>query len=101
MIRCAIVAKSNIERCHFSRVSTLETDESDFIDASPQSSNFPANSLIYSKPDMLSRNGDSELTTNVEPDRQRNFEHIVTFYVIYAVINDTSRILMKYITVII
>lgn len=79
MIRCAI-AKSNIEKCHFSRVSTLETDESNFIDASPQSPNFPANSLIYSKSDMLSRNGDSELTANVEPNRQCNFGHIATFY---------------------
>ncbi|EGI66963.1 hypothetical protein G5I_04479 [Acromyrmex echinatior] len=51
----------------------FETNESDFIDTSPQSPNFPTNSLIYSKSDMLSRNSDSELTANVGSDRQRNF----------------------------
>ncbi|KYM91379.1 hypothetical protein ALC53_01447 [Atta colombica] len=51
----------------------FETNESNFIDTSPQSPNFPTNSLIYSKSDMLSRNSDSELTANVGSDRQRNF----------------------------
>ncbi|KYN43702.1 hypothetical protein ALC56_01964 [Trachymyrmex septentrionalis] len=68
------LSQNQTRECHFSHVSTFETNESDFIDTFPQSPNFPTNSLIYSKSDMLSRNSDSELTANVGSDRQRNFE---------------------------
>jgi len=62
--RRAIVAKSNIE-CAISRACQRSKPTNRiFIDASRQSPNFPTNSLIYSKPDMLSHNG--ELTASDE-----------------------------------
>lgn len=87
MIHWAIVAKSNIQRVPFlARVNARNRRIGFHWRHPPQSPNFPTNSLIYSEPDMLSRNGDSELTANVEPDRQRNFGHVATFY--YATRND-------------
>ncbi|KYQ54742.1 hypothetical protein ALC60_06344, partial [Trachymyrmex zeteki] len=83
----------------------FETNESDFIDASPQSPNFPTNSLIYSKSDMLSRNSDSELTTNVGSDRQHNFESayealqraglINSDWLLYLILAYASRVFIR------
>lgn len=91
-------------KCHFSRVSTLETDESDFIDASPQSPNFPTNSLshLFEIPICYLVMTTAELTANVafaSASTADNFGHVVTFYGQRAVINDTSRILTKFIIV--
>lgn len=67
-----------------------------------QSPNCPTNSLIYLKSDMLSRNGDSELTANVEFDRQRNFGiSVILCVTLYAVTDDTLGTFMICINVII